>query len=69
MLQKYNMQYFKNKSTPFNIGLVLSMDFGPKIREEIIAMKHICYSKIVGSFMHVMINARLDGCFLIRIVA
>jgi hypothetical protein len=51
MLQKYNMQDFKKKSTPFNIGLVLSMDFGPKIHEEIIAMKHICYSKVVGSCM------------------
>jgi len=69
MLKKYNMQYFKNKSTPFNIGLVLSMDFGPKIHEEIIALKHICYSKVVGSFMHVIINSRLDGCFSIGIVA
>jgi hypothetical protein len=51
MFKKYNIQDFKNKSTPFNIGLVLSMDFGPKIHEKIIAMKHICYSKVVVSCM------------------
>jgi hypothetical protein len=44
------------------------MDFDPKIREEIIAMKHICYSKVVGSFIHVIISSRLYGCFLIGIV-
>jgi hypothetical protein len=57
------MQDSKNKSTLFNIGLVLSVDFGPKIHEEIIAMKHICYSKIVGSFMHVIHQLKIRWMF------
>jgi len=69
ILHRYNMDATNSAPTPMELGIKFNKNDYPKSPIDKVHMFSYPYSQAVGSFMHAIINSRLNCVFIISNLA